>query len=256
MSDNDELSKEGAGEALELISDGLDEMSETISTSANSEALVDQGTNNLFGLLMNEPRHIYISVSTVKESVSLAISSIGLRDIRHLNKDQPPLLEQINSFLKDAGNHARENGLNMTFIFKMITKNCDKLTSLLEKPWNLALESVNNSDGGARAQGDNVGEASAGPSLKPTDGSYTFNLATPLKEPKPNYSCTEENCSYSVSNFRVFKSHMKVKHGKGVTAEAPKVRCLLPHQRGTRANDRHPMDYICTHLKTVSIIVE
>ena len=51
MSDNDELSKEGAGEALELISDGLDEMSETISTSANSEALVEQGTNNLFGFL-------------------------------------------------------------------------------------------------------------------------------------------------------------------------------------------------------------
>ena len=54
MSDNDELSKEGAGEALELISDGLDEMSETISTSANSEALVEKGTNNLFGFLMNE----------------------------------------------------------------------------------------------------------------------------------------------------------------------------------------------------------
>ena len=43
MSENDELSKEGAGEALESISDGLVELTETISTSANSEALADQG---------------------------------------------------------------------------------------------------------------------------------------------------------------------------------------------------------------------
>ena len=181
----------------------------------------------------------------------LAISTIGARDIRHLNKDCPPLLEQINSFLEDAKNHAEKNGLKMTFIFKMIKKSCDKLKSDLEKPWNSTLESINKSDseGGARDKGDNAGEASAsaGPSLKPTDGFHIFKVATPLKE-KPNFTCTEENCTYSVTNFRVFKSHMKIKHSKGATAEKPKVRCLLPHQRGTRANDRHPMDYICTHF--------
>ena len=48
MPDNDELSREGAAEALESISDGLVEITETLSTSgrANAEALVDKGKNN------------------------------------------------------------------------------------------------------------------------------------------------------------------------------------------------------------------
>ena len=146
----------------------------------------------------------------------------------------------------------------MTFIFKMVSKNRDKLTSYLSKPSG---DDVGKGDaggasvvvkGGASAA-DGVQAAAVEADKNPSEakGSYTFKLATPLKQ-KPSFSCQEPGCSYTVSNHRVFKEHMKKKHQKEVSVDAPKVTCLLPHQRGTRVKIRHPMDYICTHLKKVS----
>ena len=159
------------------------------------------------------------------------------------------------TLIKSAKKFALENDKKMGFVFKMILKNCDKLNNLLDKPWNSSLVTGDSEVGNVNAADDEVcatASASDGAAEKnKPEASYTFKLATPLKE-KPSFSCQEIECSYTVSNYRVYKDHMKKKHGKPVTIDVPKVKCLLPHQRGTRVNTRHPMDYICTHLKTVS----
>ena len=144
----------------------------------------------------------------------------------------------------------------MTFVLKMISKNRDKLRSCLDTPRNASVSLGDGEEVGAVGSSEVVvkeGDAGVETEENLTNnakGSYTFKLATPLKE-KQSFSCQEPGCSYTVSNYRVFKDHMKKKHQKAASVDAPKVTCLLPHQRGTRVNIRHPMDYICTHLKKV-----
>ena len=198
--------------------------------------------------------------------MNLAFSNIGIQDIRQLNTDRPPLLEQIQTFLESAEKHASENKRNATFVLKMLKKNHLKLGRLLNDVWNVALNAENTGvpvegvphRGGSVSVTEGAGggeedEASNEDNSDQVDeGKYVFRKATPLKE-KSSFSCKEVDCTYTVSNFRVFKSHMKQKHQKGVQIEPPKVTCLLPHdQRGTRVNDRHTMEYMCTHLKEVS----
>ena len=167
------------------------------------------------------------------------------------------MLGKITSFLQSAEKFAVEHELKMTFVFKMISKNRDKLKSYFSEASrdddgkvDAGGASVVVKDGASAAVGVQVATVEADKNQSETKGSYTFKLATPLKE-KSSFSCQEPGCSYTVSNFRVFKEHVKKKHQKAVSVDAPKVTCLLPHQRGTRVNIRHPMDYICTHLKKV-----
>lgn len=164
------------------------------------------------------------------------------------------MLEQIVTFIKSSEKFALENDKKMAFIFKMILKKCDKLNNLLDMSWNSSLVTGDSEVGDVSE--DEVGAAASAADggadeNKNNEGSYTFKLATPLKE-RPSFSCQETGCSYTVSNYRIFKDHMRKKHFKGVSHDLPKVTCLLPHKRGTRVNTRHPMDYICTHLRTVS----
>ena len=171
------------------------------------------------------------------------------------------MLEQVATFVEAVEKFALENKIKMTFVLKMILKSHDKLKMYLDKLWNSEGGRVGAVDAAqACATETGAAEASAVAAVleaekNPTgvEESYTFKLATPLKE-KPSFSCQEQGCSYTVSNYRVFKDHMKKKHQMGVSVEVPKVQCLLPHQRGTRVNTRHPMDYICTHLKKVTFI--
>ena len=119
-----------------------------------------------------------------------------------------------------------ENGSRRQFVIRSITRNHQKVTGLLNKPWNVDLSKTAAAD------------TNSNPDI-------TFRLATPLKQ-REVYSCSD--CGKVFSNWKIFKGHVKKKHEKIVDGEGPKVTCLLPHQRGTRVTDRHPMDQICSHF--------
>ena len=176
------------------------------------------------------------------DSFSLAAANLGSVDVRHLNKEGLPLLDQIQAFLSSALGFNEDKQLKINFLLGKIKENGKKLDELLNKPWNCAL-----ADGDITLVTDQ----------KKTDGGgnkHIFKLATPLKD-KASFSC--EDCPYSVSNHVVFKRHVKAKHGKIIKVEAPKVTCKLPHQQGgTRVTDRHTMDQICSHLKQVCSLID
>ena len=164
------------------------------------------------------------------ERVKEAVAEIGVRDIRN------PLLEEISSFHTSAQTFdLNNNGSRSQFALRTITKNLNKLAVLLNKPWNADIGGANKEDGSSSNETD--------------DNKYIFKLATPLKK-KPKFNC--EDCSKTFSNYKVFKSHLKSKHDKNPSVDAPKVTCLLPHnQRGSRVIDKHPMDQISSHLLKV-----
>ena len=163
------------------------------------------------------------------ERVKGAVAEIGMKDLRN------PLLEEIHSFHTTAQTFdLNNNGSRSQFALRTITKNLNKLAVLLNKPWNADISGAN------KIVGSNE---------ESIDNKYIFKLATPLKK-KPKFNC--EDCSKTFSNYKVFKSHLKSKHDKNPSFDAPKVTCLLPHnQRGTRVIDKHPMDQISSHLLKV-----
>ena len=166
------------------------------------------------------------------ERVKGAVAELGMKDLRN------PLLEEIHSFHTTAQTFdLNNNGSRSQFVLRTITKNLNKVVVLLNKPWNADIGGANTAN---RIDGSNE---------ESNDNKYIFKLATPLKK-KPKFNC--EDCSKTFSNYKVFKSHLKSKHDKNPSFDAPKVTCLLPHnQRGTRVIDKHPMDQISSHLLKV-----
>ena len=162
--------------------------------------------------------------------------------MRHLQNDRPGLLDQMLSFHSAAQKLTADQDLKASFFLRKIEENHQTLSQLLNKPWNSELKVEN-----IQVIKKDVEHGGVG---------YQFKLASPLKE-RATFSCEEENCQYTVSNYVVFKRHMKSKHDKVVRVDAPKVTCMLPHpQRGTRVSSKHTMDQICTHLKMVSLQIE
>ena len=167
------------------------------------------------------------------ERVKGAVAELGMKDLRN------PLLEEIHSFHTTAQTFdLNNNGSRSQFVLRTITKNLNKVVVLLNKPWNadIGVGGANNTDGRNEEAKDNK---------------YIFKLATPLKQ-KPKFNCEEADCNKTFSNYKVFKSHLRSKHNKTPSVDAPKVTCLLPHnQRGSRVIDKHPMDQISSHLLKV-----
>ena len=169
------------------------------------------------------------SGSTLLELIKSAINNIGIKDVRKIDTaaGSESLMDKIQAFHTAALEFdLNENGLRRQFVIRSITRNHQKVTQLLNKPWNVDLSQT--------AAADNT-----------SGRSITFRLATPLKQ-REIYSCSD--CGKVFSNWKIFKGHVKKKHDKIVDGEGPKVTCLLPHKRGTRVTDRHPMDQICSHL--------
>ena len=174
--------------------------------------------------------------------MKFAAENVGVTDVRHLSKDDPPLLEQLASFRLAAQQFNADKGLKINFVLGKLNENEKKLHELLDKPWNTELRDV--SVAVSQDAGTSKGDAE----------DYLFKLATPLKQ-KASFTCTQHNCDFTVSNHVVFKRHLKAKHGIITKVDAPRVTCMLPHQqRGTRVIDRHTMDQICSHLSQVGIL--
>ena len=140
------------------------------------------------------------------------------------------LMDQVQSFHTAALEFdLNENGSRRQFVLRSITRNHQKVSQLLNKPWNV--------------------DISLAPVVNDvSDATFTFRLASPLKE-RANYSCSD--CGKPFSNWKMYKNHTKKKHDKVVDGQGPKVTCLLPHGRGTRVTDKHPMDQIASHLASV-----
>ena len=181
------------------------------------------------------------------ESLKRARDNIGIRDIRNLDSETTPLLERIKQFINSLLEFSEANGSNCSFFIKMIGKQYDQLCVLLLKSWNTdLLNAPDNIEALDKNNTERKDEEKDDSRSKP---GYVFKLATPLKQ-KTTYQCSE--CPASFTNGVVYKRHAKKKHELDVKVDLPKVKCLLTHQRGSRAKDSHPMNQICTHLKDVS----
>ena len=166
-----------------------------------------------------------------------------------MDSETTPLLDRIKQFVNSLQEFSEANGSNCSFFIKMIGKQYDQLCVLLLKSWNTKLLNAPET-----VEAENVDKSNTERKDEEEDDSrskpgYVFKLATPLKQ-KTTYLCSE--CPASFTNGVVYKRHAKKKHEMDVKVELPKVKCLLSHQRGSRAKDSHPMNQICTHLKDVS----
>ena len=143
------------------------------------------------------------------------------------------LMDRVQSFHTAALEFdLNDNGSRRQFVLRSITRNHQKVSQLLNKPWNVDISP-------AGAINDET---------KESEPEFIFKLASPLKE-RANYSCSD--CGKTFSNWKMYKKHVKTKHDKVVEGQGPRVTCLLPHQRGTRVTDKHPMDQIASHLASV-----
>ena len=172
--------------------------------------------------------------SGLLEKIKGAINHLGIKDVRYIEGEagieSDSLMDQIQSFHTAALEFdLNENGSRRQFVLRSITRNHQKVSQLLNKPWN-------------------VGISPAPVVNDVSDATFTFRLASPLKE-RANYSCSD--CGKPFSNWKMYKNHKKKKHDKVVDGHGPKVTCLLPHGRGTRVTDKHPMDQITSHLASV-----
>ena len=173
--------------------------------------------------------------SGLLELIKSAINNLGTKDVRNIGEkaDTGSLMDQVQSFHTAALEFdLNENGSRRQFVLRSITRNHQKVSQLLNKPWNVDIASA-----GAVNDETEVME----PNL-------IFKLASPLKE-RTSYSCSD--CGKTFSNWKMYKGHVKKKHDKVVEGQGPKVTCLLPHNRGTRVVDKHPMDQIASHIASV-----
>ena len=128
-------------------------------------------------------------------------------------------------------------------------KTVQKLESFLNGEWN---SNIVSSESKKTASEHSDSKKSADVGVAKNDDGWNFRKASPLKC-KPEFKC--EECDSTYTNGVSYRRHCKDKHDKIVKVELPTTECLLPHAKGTRGKNRQTMDFICTHLRDVSIYV-
>ena len=160
---------------------------------------------------------------------------LGERDVRETRGRN--IIEEIETVLAevkmfdDENNGSKSHGVLNIGIKK--TKELEKMISAL---WNTSL-----------------GPESSVKESNPS-GDWVFHKPSPLKN-KTEYKCPADGCGSVYTNGMAFRRHLRAKnHGDPKEVVIPLVTCRMPHNKGTRAKEKHTMDQIGAHLYNVSLL--